>query len=198
MYVHTCTLNAILSTCPVCCHGESEVKLGTSRAFATDDHNLNCFQKTYRLSCCYLYDTKNTPVKIFNTHSDAPLSPPVCCYSESVAQGKSLGPKILRKTSTKNWAPPWPQERTCVFVFVVVCVLRMVAHSTCENTYGVATISRMLKNIGLFCKRDLQERPIFCKETYIFKHPTHRSHPIGLHRWMRDVAHMKGSYHIYE
>ena len=45
--------------------------------------------------------------------------------------------------------------------------------------YGVATISRMLKNIGLFCKRDLQKRPIFCKETYIFKHPTHRSHPIA-------------------
>jgi len=45
-------------------------------------------------------------------------------------------------------------------------------------SYGVATISRMLKNIGFFCKRDLQKRPIFCKETYIFKHPTHRSHPI--------------------
>ena len=45
--------------------------------------------------------------------------------------------------------------------------------------YGVATISRMLKNIGLFCKRALQKRPIFCKETYIFKHPTHRSHPIA-------------------
>ena len=44
--------------------------------------------------------------------------------------------------------------------------------------YGVATISRMLKNIGLFCKRDLQKRPIFYKETYIFKHPTNRSHPI--------------------
>jgi len=36
----------------------------------------------------------------------------------------------------------------------------------------------MLKNIGLFCKRALQKRPIFCKETYIFKHPTNRSHPI--------------------
>ena len=47
-----------------------------------------------------------------------------------------------------------------------------------RKRYGVATISRMLKNIGLFCKRDLQKRPIFCKETYIFKHPTHRSHPI--------------------
>jgi len=44
--------------------------------------------------------------------------------------------------------------------------------------YGVATISKMLKNIGLFCKRALQKRPVFCKETCIFKHPTHRSHPI--------------------
>jgi len=41
-------------------------------------------------------------------------------------------------------------------------------------------MSRMLKNIGLFCKRALQKRPVFCKETCIFKHPTHRSHPISL------------------
>ena len=52
--------------------------------------------------------------------------------------------------------------------------------SAAFHGYGVATISRMLKNIGLFCKRDLQKRPIFCKETYILKHPTHRSHPIAL------------------
>jgi len=37
----------------------------------------------------------------------------------------------------------------------------------------------MLKNIGLFCKKVLQKRPVFCKETCIFKHPTHRSHPIA-------------------
>jgi len=48
------------------------------------------------------------------------------------------------------------------------------------KAYGVATISRMLKNIGLFCKRALQKRPVFCKETCIFKHPTHRSHPTVL------------------
>ena len=44
--------------------------------------------------------------------------------------------------------------------------------------YGVATISRLLKNTGLFWKRALQKRPIFAKETYIFKEPTNRSHPI--------------------
>jgi len=46
------------------------------------------------------------------------------------------------------------------------------------NVYGVATISRLLKIIGLFCKRALQKRPIFFKETYNFKEPTNRSHPI--------------------
>ena len=54
--------------------------------------------------------------------------------------------------------------------------------SEANSVYGVATISRMLKNIGLFCKRALQKRPVFCQETCIFKHPTHRSHPIGLRR----------------
>jgi len=44
--------------------------------------------------------------------------------------------------------------------------------------HGVATISRLLKIIGLFCKRALQKRPIFSKETYNFKEPTNRSHPI--------------------
>ena len=60
--------------------------------------------------------------------------------------------------------------------------------------YGVATISRMLKNIGLFCKRDLQKRPIFCKETNIFKHPTNRSHPIYVHyavAYMRLLLHAR-------
>ena len=47
----------------------------------------------------------------------------------------------------------------------------------------------MLKNVGLFCKRDLQKRPIFCKETCIFKHPTHRSHPITIIRSLSNNIH---------
>ena len=57
--------------------------------------------------------------------------------------------------------------------------LHMIWDDEIRCAYGVATISRMLKNIGLFCKRALQKRPVFCKETCIFKHPTHRSHPIS-------------------
>jgi len=55
-----------------------------------------------------------------------------------------------------------------------------VPHDICRVLmwYGVATISRLLKITGLFCKRALQKRPIFSKETYNLKEPTNRSHPI--------------------
>ena len=46
------------------------------------------------------------------------------------------------------------------------------------DLYGVATIRRLLKVIGLFCKRALQKRIYSVKETYNFKEPTSRSHPI--------------------
>ena len=36
------------------------------------------------------------------------------------------------------------------------------------TTMGVATICSLLKNIGLFCKRSLQKRPIFCKRDLYF------------------------------
>jgi len=45
-------------------------------------------------------------------------------------------------------------------------------------SYGVATIIRLLKNIGLFCKRALSKRLYSAKETYNFKEPTYRSHTI--------------------
>ena len=50
---------------------------------------------------------------------------------------------------------------------MLVNIVKDYAHRyTCYiliNRYGVATISRLLKMIGLFCKRALQKRPIFCK-----------------------------------
>ena len=46
------------------------------------------------------------------------------------------------------------------------------------ETYGVASISRLLKIVGLFCRRALSKRLYFAKETYNFKEPTNRSHPI--------------------
>jgi len=47
------------------------------------------------------------------------------------------------------------------------------------ETYGVATISRLLKITGLFCKRALQKRLYSAIETYNLKEPTNCSHPIA-------------------
>jgi len=48
-----------------------------------------------------------------------------------------------------------------------------------RNGYGVATISLLLKIIGLQCKRAQKKRLYSAKETYNFKEPTNRSHPIA-------------------
>ena len=103
-------------------------------------------------------------------------------------QGNIHYPKKCTNQKVSGYDFPIKHFLRCVSFFVHPT--DSCTHSRCRfSWYGVATISRMLKNIGLFCKRDLQKRPIFCKETYIFKHPTHRSHPISiasslsLHMW---------------
>ena len=52
------------------------------------------------------------------------------------------------------------------------------ARDSPAHRYGVATISRLLKIIGLFCKRSLWKRLYSAKETYYFKESINRSHPI--------------------
>jgi len=44
--------------------------------------------------------------------------------------------------------------------------------------YGVATLSKFLKTVGLICKRALWKRRYSAKETCNFKEPSNRSHPI--------------------
>jgi len=46
--------------------------------------------------------------------------------------------------------------------------------------YAVATISRLHKIVGLFCKRALKKRLCSAKDTYNLKAPAIRSHPIRL------------------
>jgi len=45
--------------------------------------------------------------------------------------------------------------------------------------YGAAMISRLLEILGLFCRISSLLQGSFAKETYNFKAPTHRSHPIS-------------------
>jgi len=53
--------------------------------------------------------------------------------------------------------------------------------------YGVATISRLLQIIGLFCKRALRKRRYSAKKTYNFMEPIHRSHLIPLATQMKPM-----------
>jgi len=46
-----------------------------------------------------------------------------------------------------------------------------------SGSYGVATSSRLLKNIGLFSRISSLLYGSFAKETYVFREPTNRSHP---------------------
>ena len=46
------------------------------------------------------------------------------------------------------------------------------------STYGVATSSRLLKTIGLFCRISSLLQGSFANKTYNSKEPTHRSHPM--------------------
>ena len=57
-------------------------------------------------------------------------------------------------------------------------------HNTCIHiyTYGVATISRLLKMIGLLCRISFLLQGSFAKETYNIKEPTNRSHLIHIMR----------------
>ena len=52
------------------------------------------------------------------------------------------------------------------------------AHTNYWPCYGVATISRRLKVIGLFCRILSITQGSFAKETYNFEEPTNRDHPI--------------------
>ena len=49
-----------------------------------------------------------------------------------------------------------------------------------QEGYGVVTIRRLLKTVGLWYKRALQKRLYSAKETYNFKEPTSRSYLIRI------------------
>ena len=51
-----------------------------------------------------------------------------------------------------------------------------------RRDYGVATIGRLFKIIGFFCKRALEKRLYSAKDTYNFKEPTNLRHPMAIQR----------------
>ena len=79
-------------------------------------------------------------------------------------------------------------EHTCIFIHPSMYVPSYV-------WYGVATISRRLKMIGLFCRISSLLQGSFAKETYHFIDPTNRSHPILRARIF--VVHLFGVNNMY-
>jgi len=63
----------------------------------------------------------------------------------------------------------------------------------------VATVSRLLQIIGLYCKRALSKRRYSAKETCNFEEPTNRSNPIGYVERLLDKIYIWGlhSNHVH-
>jgi len=60
-----------------------------------------------------------------------------------------------------------------------VCDMSMYSHVLTNESslwYGVVTISKLLKIIGLFCRISSLLQGSFAKKTYHFQKPTNRSH----------------------
>jgi len=74
---------------------------------------------------------------------------------------------------------PFERERCHTRERIVSRVRMSLVTLGLEYPYGVATISRLLKNMSLL--QDIMSlQGTFAKETYNFKEPSTRSHPIGL------------------
>jgi len=68
-----------------------------------------------------------------------------------------------------------------VLQFVAVCCSVLQCAAVCcthHKQYGVATISRIDKMIGLFCRISSLLKGFLAKETFNFIDPTDLSHPI--------------------
>jgi len=63
-------------------------------------------------------------------------------------------------------------------IFTYISTVHVVHLVTFGDSQMVASVSRIDKMIGLFCKRDLQKRQYSAKETNNLIDPTHHSHPI--------------------
>jgi len=71
---------------------------------------------------------------------------------------------------------PKKVERACARECICNCVCECACVCVCASE--VATISKLLRIIGLFCKKALLKRLYSAEETYTFKEPTLRSQSI--------------------
>jgi len=139
---------------------------------------------TYSHTCfaCYIHTHNSLHVCLLHTHKYEPDTYTHTCvcvcllYTHVCLWHVSLLHTYTHMSGLLN-------THTCVCVPIVhMCVYDMWAYYIHTHTQslacGVATLSRLLKIIGLFCKRALWKRWYSAKETYNFNEPTNRSHPV--------------------
>jgi len=87
---------------------------------------------------------------------------------------------ILRAVENFTWFSKVSVILNISFIMWLIITLsiyyKTVCHVQCDC--GVATISRLLKIVGLFCRISSLSQGSFAKVTYDFKEPANRSHPI--------------------
>jgi len=88
----------------------------------------------------------------------------------------------LALSAAEYQRPNWSHTCTQIDTHTHTQTHRHTAPTPKLITYRVATISRLLKITGLFCRISSLLQGSFAKETYNFKEPTNRSHPIHVER----------------
>ena len=104
-------------------------------------------------------------------------------------------PTCLNCTWRCHTKRPWPRTIICQNIYHTWWCKGTTWHWQC----GVASISRLLKITGLFCRISSLLKGFFAKETYNFKEPTTRSHPIsrsGTHMIIRKWLHWPGWFDV--
>ena len=151
-------------------------------------------------SCIYIHPHRFTPsqsinLDVFLIWSPFPRIPAPECHAERTLRARCC----------------YRRRRLCMNKHTFTNKHLWVVSDTEKSfhTYGVATISSLLKMMGLLFKRALLKRVYSAKKTCHLKEPTNRSHPIGVSlTWhaccsaMYLVAyfgtHMYQHKHIYE
>jgi len=118
-------------------------------------------------------------------------------YGLKIRDGRNDTPNAIGCTSERT---NLHKARDSVCVKTLRCQeLQGTRNLIMERAYGIATISRLLQIIGLFCRISYLSWSSFAKETYDFMEPTTFSHPIPVLAficviWLLHMCDMTPSY----
>jgi len=175
----TCVLQCVLHYVAVCCSAYSGQRRSWRVSAGTGEM---CFAVFFAICCSVLY---NVAVRILGNAEVGAFQPSlVKCELQCVLQCVAV--RILGNAEVGAF-----QLYVCMYIYIYTYIyiyiyiyIHVYIYVYIHIYYGVATLSRLLKIEGLFCKRALYKRLYPAKESCYFKEPTNRSHPIdrgGIH-----------------